>query len=95
MVVSLATKSQLISMWRVSTGEKLCTLAQLNRNRPALIKLKDGYFVTASQDRTIRVWDEDCSNIATYHTESYIFAMALTAGSIVTHSGETVELRKP
>jgi len=84
-----------VDMWSVATGETLHTLNAHVGRVYGLVKLEEGYFVTGSLDQTIRVWDSDCNNIATYETDCGVCKMAVAKRSLMIEDGLRIEMRTP
>jgi len=69
--VIVSSSINYVSVWRVSTGERLHRLEQRGHVR-TLLKLTDRHFASAGGDKTIRLWDEDGNNFAMYQTEKEV-----------------------
>jgi len=93
-IIVSASEDETLKIWRVSSGECLHSIA--NQHICQLVQLKEGYFARAGYDMTIRINDENGSEVATYQTDYYVTALArLKDGSIVSGNTSQIEIRKP
>jgi len=95
-VIVSASADKTVKLWSVLSAECLRTLTQHAGYVNGLVKLKGGYFASGSLDQTIRVWDDEGNNLATYQIDYELRVMTtLEDGSIVTGDSSRIEIRRP